>query len=65
MDELEEVEKEIPQWAEVLFSREDDDLYYGLLIEIWNEAEISLSNQGRVMWEYFPFYRELLSTFLG
>ena len=65
MDELEEVEKEIPQWAEVLFSREDDDLYYGLLIEIWNEAEISLSKQGRVMWEYFPFYRELLSTFLG
>ena len=35
---LEQLSFSIHDWAKILFNRSDDDLFYGLLIEIWNEA---------------------------
>lgn len=32
---------------------------------MWDEAEVFLHNNGRIMWEYFPRYADLLSIFLG
>lgn len=60
-----ETSQSVPKWAELLFNRDDDDLYYGLIIEILNQGQLFLNNQGRIMWEYFPYYAQLLSTFLG
>ena len=34
-------------------------------MQIWTEAETFLSNQGKIQWEYFPCYAELLGAFLG
>ena len=36
--EVENLTSEVPDWGNVLFNRTEDDLFYGLLIEIWNEA---------------------------
>ena len=57
--------REYPQWASLIFNRSDEDLFYGIIMEIWTEAEIFLNNQGVIQWEYFPCYAQMLGAFLG
>lgn len=49
----------------MLFDREYDQLFYSLYSELWDEAESILENNGKILWEYFPKYGELLSIFFG
>ena len=60
-----EIHEDVPRWAEVIFNRDDEELFYGLLIELWKEAELFLNYNGKILWEYFPFYGDLLGAFLG
>lgn len=62
---LEDIAESLPDWAVILFNRKEEDLYYGMLIELLNEAENFLTNQEKVMWEYFPYYGEIIGSFLG
>lgn len=66
LQKLEQESNNFEGWDTLLFSRDDQDLFYGLYLEIWTEAEVTLKNlKGKIMWEYFPNYGQLLSCFLG
>lgn len=51
LQKLEKIEENFEGWDNLLFSRDDEDLFYGLYLEIWTEAEITLKNiKGKILW---------------